>query len=109
MNNNLEFEDEGHEQYEDGPRSNYGAGYSEKLKANPQTVYTEMDGEWNEDNYTLMNSSGEYVCNLFRQEVYVFTPEELKKILSDAFDEGQTRSLRLTKVQYVENFLNKEK
>lgn len=32
MNNNLEFENEDPEPYEDGPRSNYGAGYGSSPK-----------------------------------------------------------------------------
>ncbi len=36
MNNNLEFENENPESYEDGPRSNYGAGYGSDTEKTEQ-------------------------------------------------------------------------
>jgi len=51
---------------------------------NLQTVYIVIDDEWNEDeDYTLMNGTGEFQSNLKEEKGYFFTPEELKQLLKD--------------------------
>jgi len=44
-------------------------------------------------------------------EAYIFTQEELKQVLSDAFDAGNKRGYGYdsdTREEYIENFLNKK-
>ncbi len=53
------------------------------MKLQTEEIFTRMHGEWNENDMTLMNSEGEYVCNLFKQEAYILTPEQLKQLLED--------------------------
>jgi hypothetical protein len=59
------------------------------------------------------------ITNVNEVERFVFTPEELKQLLSDTFDAGNKSGLagysnisyhtQYDKQQYIENFLNKEK
>lgn len=60
-----------------------------------------------------------HVTDVEQIQGYVFTPEELKQLLSDAFDAGNKSGLagysnisyhtQYDKQQYIENILNKEK
>lgn len=51
-----------------------------------QIIYTRINGEWQGNKDTLMNSFGEWECNLKEENGYFLTEEELKKLLSDYTD-----------------------
>ena len=42
-----------------------------------QTVYLPVNDTWVEGKPTLMSSDGEWVCNLYQNIGYFFTPEQL--------------------------------
>jgi hypothetical protein len=68
-----------------------------------QTVYIPTEEALNE---------GFGTENFNSLEAFVFTSEELEKVLSDAFNAGNKRGYGYdseTKEEYIENFLNKEK
>ena len=48
-----------------------------------QTVYLPVNAEWEEGKPTLMNSDGEWICNLQLQEGYFFTPEQLNEYITN--------------------------
>lgn len=81
---------------------------------NKQTVYipTKVEDICNPD--VVLATIGNTDIFMHEKEAYVFTPEELKQLLSDAFDAGHRICkggfLYIpSKREYIENLLNKEK
>lgn len=64
-------------------------------------VYTAIDGEWKEGGWTLMDSSGEWVCNLKEQELITFTKtefENFKNNFSEKIIKDSKRHILHTKI-----------
>lgn len=79
-----------------------------------QTVYIPTNDEYTEE-YTdqiLYDNQGGYLQNLDEKSGYFFTEEQLKQLLSDAFDKGRDYQTDFgvinSKQTFIENFLNKE-
>jgi hypothetical protein len=49
----------------------------------PQIVYLPVSEAWVEGKPTLMSSDGEWVCNLYQNIGYFFTPEQLNQHIED--------------------------
>lgn len=58
------------------------------MKLIKQTVYLPLYDEWKEGKPTLMNSDGEWVCNLQHQEGYFFTPEQLNEYTKSVIEQA---------------------
>lgn len=69
-----------------------------------QIVYLPVDGTWEEGKPTLMSSDGEFICNLYQNIGYFFTPEQLNQLISGVIKD--TLNTASIKADLIETYVD---
>lgn len=65
-----------------------------------QTVYLPVNNEWEEGKPGLMSSDGEWICNLYQNIGYFFTPEQLNEYTANVI--RQTLETAAENIGFIE-------